>query len=153
MEAWPLAWDPASPTIRRPCLPCSCLLYVARRRIALARGVQEFTWFALGASVPLVSMDAGRAAHQIIEAVRGRRAGVILTPAGQIAAQVSGLLPGIDQPGPASGRAATAPRTRSAAAGIRPGPRIEPSYQRAAFGWLTALGRAAARQPNHRQRR
>lgn len=34
---------------------------------------QEFTWFGLGASLPLVSMDAERAARQIIDAVRGRR--------------------------------------------------------------------------------
>ena len=38
-----MAWDPASPTIRRLGLPCSCLLYVARRQIALARGVQGAT--------------------------------------------------------------------------------------------------------------
>ena len=31
---------------------------------------KEFTWFALGASLPLLSMDAERAARRIIEAVR-----------------------------------------------------------------------------------
>jgi hypothetical protein len=31
---------------------------------------KEFTWFALGASLPLLSMDAERAARQVIEAVR-----------------------------------------------------------------------------------
>ena len=56
---------------------------------------EEFTWFALAASLPLVSMDAERAAHQIIEAVRSCRAEVILTPAGQIAARASGVLPGL----------------------------------------------------------
>ena len=35
---------------------------------------KEFTGFALGASLPLLSMDAERAARQIIEAVRARRA-------------------------------------------------------------------------------
>jgi len=34
---------------------------------------KEFTWFSLGASLPVVSMDAERAARQIIEAVRGRK--------------------------------------------------------------------------------
>jgi short-subunit dehydrogenase len=44
---------------------------------------KEFTWFSLGASLPLVSMDAERAARQIVAAVRQRRAKIILTPAGQ----------------------------------------------------------------------
>jgi hypothetical protein len=42
---------------------------------------KEFTWFGLGASAPLVSMDAEPAARQIVEAVRQRRAEVILNPA------------------------------------------------------------------------
>ena len=39
---------------------------------------EEFTWFALGASLPLIFMDAERAARQIIGAVRHRRAEVVL---------------------------------------------------------------------------
>jgi short-subunit dehydrogenase len=35
---------------------------------------KEFTWFSLGASLPLVSMDAERAARQIVEGVRRRGA-------------------------------------------------------------------------------
>lgn len=50
----------------------------------------EFTWFSLGASLPLVSMDAERAARQIVAAVRARRPEVILTPAGQLAARRPG---------------------------------------------------------------
>ena len=34
------------------------------------RAGQEFTWFSLGASLPLILMDAERAARQIIAAVR-----------------------------------------------------------------------------------
>jgi hypothetical protein len=34
---------------------------------------KEFTWFALGASLPLISMDAERAARQLISAVRQRK--------------------------------------------------------------------------------
>ena len=34
------------------------------------RAGKEFTWFSLGASLPLISMDAERAARQIIAAVR-----------------------------------------------------------------------------------
>src|SRR3954454_10280336 len=57
------------------------------------RAEEEFTWFSLGARLPLVSMDAERAARQIIEAVRGRRAEIILTPAGQVVSRVASLVP------------------------------------------------------------
>ena len=56
---------------------------------------KEFTWFTLGASLPLVSMDAERAARQIIGAVRQRRAEVILTPAAQAVSRVTGPAPGL----------------------------------------------------------
>ena len=48
----------------------------------------EFTWFSLAASLPLASIDAERAARQIVAAVRARRPEVILTPAGQLAARL-----------------------------------------------------------------
>lgn len=54
--------------------------------------LEEFTWFSLGASLPLISMDSERAARQIIEAVRGRRAEIILTPAGQVVSRLTGLV-------------------------------------------------------------
>ena len=57
----------------------------AQRRPSAARFTgqagKESTWFAPGASLPLLSMGAERPARQIIEAVRGRRAEIILTPA------------------------------------------------------------------------
>ncbi len=55
---------------------------------------KEFTWFALGASLPLISMDAERAARQITEAIRGRRPEIILTPAGQLVSRVPASRPG-----------------------------------------------------------
>src|SRR5581483_7444915 len=64
---------------------------------ALFTGQQdkEFTWFALGASLPLVSMDASRAARRIVSAMRTRQSEVILTPAAQVAARGAGLFPGL----------------------------------------------------------
>ena len=56
---------------------------------------KEFTWFSLGASLPLISMDAERAARQIIAAVRQRRAEIILTPAGQLVSRAAGIVPGL----------------------------------------------------------
>jgi hypothetical protein len=51
----------------------------------------DFTWFSLGASLPLVSMDPERAAHQIVEAMRQRQAEVIVTPpAGRCRARIWG---------------------------------------------------------------
>ena len=76
---------------------------------------KEFTWFALGASLPLPSMDAERAARQIIEAVRARRAEIILTPAGQLVSRVGRPGARADQRSPAPGPAADAARPGRAA--------------------------------------
>jgi short-subunit dehydrogenase len=109
---------------------------------------QEFTWFALGASMPLVSMDAERAARQIVEAIRQRRAEVILTPLGQVAARAAGIAPGLTAevlhliarlglPDPAGGRT-----------GSVPGKALRPAMSPALFHRLTTLGREAARRFN-----
>jgi len=118
---------------------------------------KEFTWFALGASLPLLSMDAERAARQIIEAVRARRAEIILTPAGQLVSRVAGLAPGLTSevlhlvqqltlPAPGGQRA-----RRGTGDGI-PGHALTPALARKAFDRLTALGRAAAARFNERPR-
>ncbi|HLG70779.1 MAG TPA: SDR family oxidoreductase [Chloroflexota bacterium] len=60
-----------------------------------ARQAQELTWFGLGASLPLVSMDGERAAQQIVRAMlRGQREAVLSLPAKALAA-VHGLAPGL----------------------------------------------------------
>ncbi len=55
----------------------------------------EFGWFSLGASLPLVSMDAERAAGQIVDGVLGGRAYVVLTPLAEIGMRVNGLAPSL----------------------------------------------------------
>jgi short-subunit dehydrogenase len=114
---------------------------------------KEFTWFALGASLPLVSMDAERAARQIIGAVRQRRAEVILTPAAQLVSRVAGLAPGL------TGEvlhlvqrlALPAPPGPAAQGGEPvPGHELNPALPRKAFDRLTTLGRAAAARFNER---
>jgi short-subunit dehydrogenase len=63
--------------------------YVRGRRGA------ELTWFGLGASVPGMSMDAERAARQIVRAMqRGQREVVLSLPASLLAA-VHGIAPGL----------------------------------------------------------
>ena len=56
---------------------------------------KEFAWFSLGASSPVVSMDADRAASQILDAVRNRRPQLTITFAARLAAIVQALLPNL----------------------------------------------------------
>lgn len=55
---------------------------------------REYTWFALGASLPLVSMDAERAAHQIVEAVKRGEAERVLSLPATALTFFHGLFPG-----------------------------------------------------------
>jgi short-subunit dehydrogenase len=111
------------------------------------RPEEEFTWFSLAASLPLVSMDAGSAAHQIVEAMRQRRAEVILTPLGQVAARGAGILPEFT-----SALLHLAKQLLPAATGQPgrpvPGRALRPALNQQVFNRLTALGRTAARQFN-----
>jgi NAD(P)-dependent dehydrogenase (short-subunit alcohol dehydrogenase family) len=115
---------------------------------------KEFTWFSLGASLPLLSMDAERAARQIVGAIRERRAEIILTPAGQVVSRVADLAPGLTSgvlhlvqrlalPGPSGAPTAGGEGT--------PGQDLEPAFSRKAFDRLTALGRTAAARFNERR--
>ena len=118
---------------------------------------KEFTWFALGASLPLISMDAERAARQIIGAVRQRRAEVILTPAAQLISRIAGLAPGLTSDAlhlvqrlalPAPAGPPTDPAQDSGEG--TPGHALNPAVSRKAFDRLTALGRAAASRFNEK---
>ena len=118
---------------------------------------EEFTWFALGASLPLIAMDAERAARQIIGAVRHRRAEVILTPAARLISRIAGLAPGLTSDAlhlvqqlalPAPARQPTDPAQDSGEG--TPGHALNPAVSRKAFDRLTALGRAAASRFNEK---
>ncbi|GAB2697037.1 SDR family NAD(P)-dependent oxidoreductase [Thalassiella azotivora] len=54
---------------------------------------KEYAWFALGASLPLVSMDAERAARRIVDGVLAGRREVVLTPMTHVAMRLHGLAP------------------------------------------------------------
>lgn len=64
---------------------------------ALFRGQQrrEFTWFSLGSSLPLISMDAERAARQIIEATKRGEAERVLSIPAQMLMRFSAFFPGL----------------------------------------------------------
>jgi len=115
---------------------------------------QEFTWFAFGASLPLISMDAERAARQIVEAVRRRRPEIILTPAGQLVSRLAGLAPGLTSQILHLTQRLTlpAPSSRGDDQGT-PGHELNPALPQQAFDRLTTLGRAAASRFNERQER
>jgi short-subunit dehydrogenase len=104
----------------------------------------EFTWFSLGATLPLVAMNARRAARKIVAAIRRRQPELILTPQAKLVALAHGVFPG----------------TTSDVLGIvnrlLPGPG-EPNRERSlgrqsetavTRSFLTALGRKAAREFN-----
>ena len=55
----------------------------------------EFTWFSFGASTPLISIDAHRAARKIIAAICAGDAELIITPQAKLAAAFHGLFPGL----------------------------------------------------------
>jgi short-subunit dehydrogenase len=55
---------------------------------------KEFTWFALGSTLPGISMDAERAARRVVRALKRREFEPILSPPAQILARVHGLFPG-----------------------------------------------------------
>jgi short-subunit dehydrogenase len=57
------------------------------------RQEQEFSWFSVSDSLPFLSLDAERAARQIVAAVKQNRAERILGLPAQIGARFNGLFP------------------------------------------------------------
>jgi NAD(P)-dependent dehydrogenase (short-subunit alcohol dehydrogenase family) len=53
----------------------------------------EYAWFAAGASLPLVSMDAERAAAKIVDGVLRGKPLVVLTPLAKVGMRVAGVAP------------------------------------------------------------
>jgi NAD(P)-dependent dehydrogenase (short-subunit alcohol dehydrogenase family) len=125
---------------------CPGLMRTGSPRNARFKGhhAAEHAWFSVADALPLVSMDAGRAARRIVEALRHGRATLTLTPMARVARTVNGLWPeGVAEvlalghailPGLASDGAQPRPGRESASA-------ISPS-------WLTRLGDAAGRDLN-----
>ncbi len=55
----------------------------------------EFTWFSLGATLPVAAMSARRAARRIVAAVRRGQAEIILSPQAKALALLHGVAPGM----------------------------------------------------------
>jgi NAD(P)-dependent dehydrogenase (short-subunit alcohol dehydrogenase family) len=56
---------------------------------------QEFTWFAIADSLPLMSMDAGRAAAQIVDAARRGDAELVVTWPARMAVLAAAIMPNV----------------------------------------------------------
>lgn len=54
----------------------------------------EYNWFALSSTLPLLSIDAARAARKIVNAVRRGQADLTITPQAKLAAMFHGTFPG-----------------------------------------------------------
>jgi short-subunit dehydrogenase len=54
---------------------------------------REYAWFATAATLPVLSMDADRAARRIVRAVLGGRPVVVFTPLARLAPRVDALVP------------------------------------------------------------
>jgi short-subunit dehydrogenase len=110
------------------------------------RPASEYTWFSLAASLPVVSMDAERAARRIVAAVAAGRPEVILTPLAQVAARGAAISPGL------TGALLHLTHRLLPGTGAQPpateGRQLRPAIDERIFARLTALGRAAARRFN-----
>lgn len=106
----------------------------------------EYTWFALAASLPVLSMDAEKAARQIVAAMRNRRAELILTPAGQLVARSAAIAPSLTSA--AMHLATTLLPASDGSHGQESGLTLRPAMNSALFGWLTTKGRRAAERFN-----
>lgn len=109
---------------------------------------REYAWFSAAASMPLLSMNAERAARAIVHAAARRRPEIVLTPAAKAAVRLHGIAP------------ATTVRLMSLASRVLPkaapgsqvgGEVAGTAAQASTGGWtdrVTALGERAARRWN-----
>jgi len=104
----------------------------------------EFTWFSLGATLPVSAMSARRASRRIVAAIRRGQAELILTPQAKALALIHGLAPGAtaDLLGLVN---RVLPRAEGEGRERHLGRESETRVTRS---MLTALGRKAARELN-----
>lgn len=123
---------------------CPGLMRTGSPRHAVFKGRHraEYAWFNISDSLPLTSMNADRAARQIVEALRSGTAGRVLSPQARAAALLHGLAPSVTTDLlTAVNRLLPADGSSAAATGAASASLLSPS-------WLTALGERAARRNN-----
>jgi NAD(P)-dependent dehydrogenase (short-subunit alcohol dehydrogenase family) len=125
---------------------CPALIRTGSPRHAEFKGHHraEYTWFSIGDSLPVLSMDAARAARRIVRAAEAGRARVLVPRAALLPVATHAVWP------------ALAHRVLAAFDWLLPGPggvgaegrRGSESTTRWSPSWLTALGERAARENN-----
>ncbi|WP_159942373.1 MULTISPECIES: SDR family oxidoreductase [unclassified Nocardiopsis] len=107
---------------------------------------REYTWFSLGAGLPLVSVNAPRAASRIVEGAARGRSHVVLTPLARAAIAARGLSPSLVQNlmGVMDRLLPDAPD----GAGERPGSRADTGAANRAVKLVTGLNERASRRLN-----
>lgn len=116
---------------------------------ALFTGQQEreYAWFAASGSLPLIAMDAERAAQKMVRAVLAGKPTVILSPLAKLGARVHGLAPATTVR--ALGLAGRfLPRPPAAPTDTQPGHVVDRKLDSRLFDTLITLGRKAARRFN-----
>jgi NAD(P)-dependent dehydrogenase (short-subunit alcohol dehydrogenase family) len=107
------------------------------------RSREEYRWFSVGAGAPVISMDAERAARQIVRAAKRGEAQRILSLPANVLARFHGLAPGLT-----AGIASLANRVVLPSDGVGSratrGADLEPSLQSPLYRTVTVWGRKAA---------
>ncbi len=111
---------------------------------------KEFTWFSLGASLPVISMDAERSARQIVAGVAQRRPEIFLTPAGQVVSRLAGVAPELTTAVLHAVQNLILPDPDGETTAV-PGHSLRSALPEPVFGALTSLGRSAAARFNERR--
>jgi short-subunit dehydrogenase len=113
------------------------------------RHEHEFMWFSLGSALPLVSMDAQRAARQIIAAMRRRETERVLSLPAKVLARVHGVVPGVTVRVMALINRML-PRADGARPSAEPGWQVDRRHGSPMLHAATFLGHRAARRFNQR---
>ncbi|HEX2910590.1 MAG TPA: SDR family NAD(P)-dependent oxidoreductase [Chloroflexia bacterium] len=109
---------------------------------------QELTWFGLGDNTPLISMDAERAARQIVTAAKNREAGRILSIPANLAALIYGLFPTVTPDIAGFVNRVILPKPGGAGPQKSRGMAVNERKPRPLFNALTVLGQLAAKRLN-----
>ena len=109
---------------------------------------EEYRWFAVAASLPLLSIDAERAARRIVDGVLRGRPVVVLTPLAWLGIRVHGLAPATTvRVLGLTGRLLPGAPARGGAGAVE-GRAVRPGSPSRLFEVLTTLGRRAERRNN-----
>ncbi len=110
------------------------------------RQAREHAWFGLGASLPVISMNAERAARQIVRATRRGEPERVLSWPANVLARFHGLFPGTTADLLGLINRLVLPSPASASTHSVRGAEVQEGTQSRLFSALTTLGRNAAEQ-------